>query len=206
VSECESWLAEEVSYEEAAAFCDDVAIKSIVGQELVTNEQVDKETLYKAAQVTREDILRHYRLKDYLQHQTTVKGDWGNHWADLAAVAGVLQSNMTKLHNALTKISHGEAKLLGNVVNGGFVSSDTHPGPIMEISNRDNPYQLEKTDSYFALCLLSHIKTEFPEQFRKIKTWVELGPSDIDEGTIEKFTLVSHRRTFEGKCEICKSW
>jgi len=60
--------------EEAARLCDDQAIKRIVGRELVYLKEVDAEVLVKAAQVTGDDILRHFR-DDYLQWATDRQPD-----------------------------------------------------------------------------------------------------------------------------------
>lgn len=128
------------------------------------------------------------------------------HWADFAEVADRLQSNLSKIWDKLSSISGGGANLVGNVVDGGFISSATHPGPMLGVTDRDNPYRLEKTDSYLTQCLLSHLKAEFAEEFKLVTDWRQLNPIDTTECMIQKLTLVSHRRTFEGKCAICECW
>jgi len=128
------------------------------------------------------------------------------HWADLTKVADRLRSNLLKIWGKLSSISSGEAELLGNIIDGGFISSAIHPGPILGETDRDNPYRLEKTNSYLTQCLLSHLKAEFAKEFKLVTDWRQLNPTGTTERMIQKLTLVSHRRTFQGTCDVCKCW
>ena len=60
VGAVESWFTQ-LHWQEARALCEDRAIKEMVGRELVSIEDVDPETLVKAAQLTGDSILRHFR-------------------------------------------------------------------------------------------------------------------------------------------------
>ena len=62
---------------------------------------------------------------------TTKHVDWRRHYRDLARVTRPLSSNLFKLHN-----SQGDAKVLGDVIDGGFISSAAHPGPMLGVSER----------------------------------------------------------------------
>ena len=66
VVEVEQWVRT-CLVNEAISFCDDQAIKRLVGREFPTLEQISPELLVKAGQVTADDILRHYNRQDYLR-------------------------------------------------------------------------------------------------------------------------------------------
>jgi len=59
----ERWIEAE-SLESVEAIFDDQALKRVVGRELPSYEEVSRQLLVKAGQVTADDILRHYR-NDY---------------------------------------------------------------------------------------------------------------------------------------------
>lgn len=65
VVDVEEW-ARTCPPDEAIGFCDDQAIKRLVGREFPTFEEISPSLLVKAGQVTADDIVRHYR-KDYLR-------------------------------------------------------------------------------------------------------------------------------------------
>ena len=63
----------------------------------------------------------------------------------------------------------------------------------------------EDIDDYLGTCLLSHLKAEFPELF-SMDTWQEIYEQENKRQLFETLKLVANRRTFEGKCDICKDW
>lgn len=65
IGEVERWFSKELSYSEAARLCNDMAVKRVIDIDLIPQEEVDKKLLEKLAQITGDDILRHYR-QDYL--------------------------------------------------------------------------------------------------------------------------------------------
>jgi len=64
VVEVEQWFTT-CPLDTAVSFCDDQAIKRLVGREFPVLEEISSELLVKAGQITADDILRHYR-QDYL--------------------------------------------------------------------------------------------------------------------------------------------
>ena len=68
VGSVEKWFSEQLPYLEAVELCRDEAVKRASTAELGTNMQIGPHELIKAAQITSDNILRHYR-KDYLQKQ-----------------------------------------------------------------------------------------------------------------------------------------
>ena len=64
--------------------------------------------------------------------------------------------------------------------------------------------QLESIDGIIALNLLVHLKAEFGE-FADIARWQDLLFPGHDKA-VEKLVIAAKRRTFEGKCDICKSY
>lgn len=61
----ERWI-ETCPLDEATGFCDNAAIKRLVGREFPLSPEISPELLVKAGQVTGDDVLRHYR-EDYLR-------------------------------------------------------------------------------------------------------------------------------------------
>lgn len=57
----EHWFSKEITYPEAVKVCGDMGIKSAIHILLAPSEQIQHETLVKAAQLTSNDILRRYR-------------------------------------------------------------------------------------------------------------------------------------------------
>jgi len=78
--------------------------------------------------------------------------------------------------------------------------------PIEEIVvKEEDRNQLHSVESLLSRCLLSHIQLELPE-LRGIKDWGQLRPEDITDELLDKLSLMSYRRTFQGKCDICQGW
>ena len=60
-------------------------------------------------------------------------------------------------------------------------------------------------DPYLAECLSSHLRAEFTD-IEWPDDWQALSESDITPQHLRVLRLVSKRRTFLGKCEICSNW
>lgn len=73
VVEAEQWIRT-CALNEAVAFCDDQAIKRLVGREFPSLKEISHELLVKAGQLTGDDILRHYR-RDYLHIKAKLEQD-----------------------------------------------------------------------------------------------------------------------------------
>jgi len=116
------------------------------------------------------------------------------HWNDLANTAGTIRSNIKKVRRA-------SAELIGNILSGSISN------PI--IFGFGHKESLDRADSLFAGCLLSHLREEFSE-FRGLSSWDSLRKGDIDNLITEKMlrTLdkLSHDKVFSGTCIICRSW
>lgn len=67
VGDSEKWL-QQLSYDAAADFCNETAVKELVGRYLVMREEITREELISAGQVTTDAILRRHRT-DYVRRQ-----------------------------------------------------------------------------------------------------------------------------------------
>lgn len=105
------------------------------------------------------------------------------HWDDLAKTAKELD-DMWKEHSAS-----------GRVVRGYIVDVESAWFEGFEMAYG---YQVSQ--------LLAHLKAEFPDDFEEIKSWSDLLRSPLPKGCLHKIVLVSDRRTFEGRCEVCQGW
>lgn len=198
VGEVERWIQTR-TFAEAAAICDDQAIKRIVGRELVQLQEVNHDILVRAGQVTGDDILRRHR-SDYLEQRVKAIPDKyiEKHWSDLARVAGELAENLSVLLLADDK-GNAIYRINGNVVFGGVAEID----PYMEGmwgEEFDSLVQLKRVDYILASALISHLKLPFSD-------WLELTTNTVTRKLIDDLKTAASRGTFEGTtCDICKGW
>jgi len=103
------------------------------------------------------------------------------HWDKLAELAGIISDTWSDPDHYKSNLdSKGE-----------FIFSD-----------EDN----EKINWMLSQCLVSHLKVEF-EEFRNVKRIKDLLSANLIEENPEALTkleLVRNRKTFKGKCQICK--
>jgi hypothetical protein len=104
--------------------------------------------------------------------------------------------------------SQSNAKINGNIVEGGSIWTNDEPPPIhFSGTAKEDPTKLEKVDSYFAECLSEHLTGEFPSIFNKIANWTQLTKNDISEELIDTLSFISHGGMSEKyTCKMCKSW
>lgn len=97
VVKAEEWI-KTADYSQALSICDDQSIKRVVARELVSHEDIDHASLVKAAQLTQEDILRHYR-EDHFAKAKIKRDDprFLEHCDDLAEAADYLASIVGRL-------------------------------------------------------------------------------------------------------------
>jgi len=134
--------------------------------------------------ITVDNILREYR-RDYIEHgakEITAVPKHGirDHENQLAKVARQIEQHWYQLYT-----------FGGGTTTDGYIITDQ---------------DMSEIDSILASNLLTHLKHEFPEEFKDIGDWTELLRDPINEKCIHVLKVVQHRKTFISTCEICASW
>ena len=106
------------------------------------------------------------------------------HWDDLSVMAKQFDDMW---------ISHLES---GTVIKKGYIV-DADASWFESFALRNN---------YLAKLLLTHLKAEFPAEFKYIDGWRDLLKEPLPKGCLEKLMVVVRRRTFNGTCDICQGW
>lgn len=105
------------------------------------------------------------------------------HWEDLTRIAGQFNNMWTRF----------------------LASGSVRQGYIVDVDSA--AFEVLQLETYgLARSLLTHLKAEFPEEFKSIDDWRKLLITPLPSGCFHKLGLVANRRTFEGTCDICQSW
>jgi len=204
VSMVDRWFSEELNYPAAVKVCADIAIKSALHLFLVPSKDIDPETLVKAAQLTADDILRHYR-KDHIKEEIkkVENKPMEFHLAQLANIAKILAHHAKRLidytddddiedrGNVLGHLTLWR-KLNNTKVTEGTSASDEH------IYDEKHPI-----DPYLATCLYTHYIYRFGKlPFEK---WNNLSMRNVRPKIVDNL----ERLAYAGlepcpDCPICK--
>lgn len=105
------------------------------------------------------------------------------HWEDLAQLANQFSNMWTRF----------------------LASGSVRQGYIVDVDSA--AFEVLQLETYgLAQSLLTHLKAEFPEEFKSIDDWRKLLITPLPSGCFQKLGLVANRRTFEGTCDICDGW
>ncbi len=129
---------EQLPYEHAVAFCDEAAITRAIERNKESFQQTRNGLPEKAAEVTADDILRHYRLTDYLEHQATIRQNMKKE---------ALQKHFDAIRDLIERWREQLLPTRENVINpilGSFSKNDVKPGqhrnaPLNWIIREDGP-------------------------------------------------------------------
>jgi hypothetical protein len=173
--------------------CDQQAIKRVIARELASCEEIDRQTLIKAAQLTTDDILRYYR-PDLANMELPPSPGFDKHLRELAEVAKTLHDVQKCL------LSYKDDEI--------YKVRETYPN-----SGMWNFYPMPKKQPKLPTFvgsdaeveyLLCHLLQEFPKL--DLKDWEKLVTNKLPKDVVERLRYLGNTARFNycPTCQICK--
>lgn len=191
VSMVEDWFSKELTYPEAVKVSEDMAIKSTVHILLVPSEQIKPETLVKAAQLTADDILRHYR-KDYVKERVKkVRGrPMELHLAQLANIAEILAHQVNRL---VRYKDDDDIEAMGDVLGHLSFWRKSNRAKVTEGTDPIEQFRYENqhpVDPHLAQWLYIHYEHRFGKPL--FKEWNQLSTGNVSSEMVDNLKLLAH--------------
>jgi hypothetical protein len=193
----ERWFRE-ANYNTVLVVCDQQAIKRVTARELASCEEIDGQTLVKAAQLTTNDMLRHYHA-DYLPNVELPTPGFDKHYRDLAEVAKTLHD----VQQFILSYQEGETFTViesPSILGFFFFQPPPKKQPLLPSFTGSSVSVDCPAVEYF----FEHLRQEFAEL--NSKEWRELVKSKLPKHVIERFGYLGNTAKFKycPTCQVCK--
>lgn len=197
----ERWFTD-MPYSQAAKLCDDTAIKRVISVDLVPNEQVDKELLEKVLQITRDDLLRHYRGAEYLKTVYDPARLLEEHFHHVAQAARVLGDRIQRMLWYKEKRYEEKYEPYGNILTGMGFSMMSKTGALM-VGFEEPKDNFGEVDPLLAECLFRHYEDKFCKL--PFTDWEQITMANINHKLVDNLKLLAYGRLdYCPTCRICK--